>query len=218
MYFRPAPFPMRNQAMAHLGSIRPKRNPLGRPEDPSSGSLQRKSSSAQDDDDSLETTAFHPAVGQQVDSEQRDGPWAPRNGGRHCEHCGSFLPRAGVAASVEEFPRLLGRRRCTHRFASARNLKAHGGEAVRASSPASRSRPGASLWNEWAASPNGGKEPRIPRAGDSRWPVVRGCLEQFVEVVARRSGHAETWRFQVVTIVAARFESLSNGKQGSPCT
>jgi hypothetical protein len=34
--------------------------------------LQRESRSAQDDDDSLETTAFHPALGQQVDSPDAD--------------------------------------------------------------------------------------------------------------------------------------------------
>jgi hypothetical protein len=54
---------------------RPSANPLGETEADSSPSLQRKSSSAQDDDDPSPTTAFHSALGQQVDmTEDDDAP------------------------------------------------------------------------------------------------------------------------------------------------
>ena len=46
------------------------------------------------------------------------------------------------------------------------------------------------------SSPKRGKAPRIPHERDSRRPGLGRCSEQFVEVVARRSGHAGTWRFQ----------------------
>jgi hypothetical protein len=52
---------------------RPRADSLGETEGHSSRSWQRKSSSAQDDDDPSPTTAFHPALGQQVDSED-DAP------------------------------------------------------------------------------------------------------------------------------------------------
>ena len=53
---------------------RPSANPLGETEADSSPSLQRKSSSPQDDGDPSRTAAFHPAFGQQVDSEESDAP------------------------------------------------------------------------------------------------------------------------------------------------
>jgi hypothetical protein len=72
------------------------------------------------------------------------------------------------------------------------------------------------LWNESAVIPQSGQRTSNPARGGfsaaRTWSMLRALSKSLRgEAVTLR-----TWRFQVVTIVAARFEPLSSGKQVSP--